>query len=162
VTPARCVCGRITAFPSVFFTYVMSGIPAGLQLNFWRLNSTQLYLKILFVPRRKHPPSMLYKTRNVRTRWFKYDRDKLWLVYTQISPGHIWTTLYNVTTRRVIGTLRVCVCMLLRGCVHVALLIQYATRMRHILTSFVAPLSPLYFSTLSHKRYDFRGKSHWT
>jgi hypothetical protein len=28
------------------------------------------------------------------TRWFKYDRDKLWLVYTQISPGHIWTTLY--------------------------------------------------------------------
>jgi hypothetical protein len=29
------------------------------------------------------------------TRWFKYDRDKLWLVYTQISPGHIWTTLYS-------------------------------------------------------------------
>jgi hypothetical protein len=28
------------------------------------------------------------------TRWFKYDRDKLGLVYTQISPGHIWTTLY--------------------------------------------------------------------
>jgi hypothetical protein len=28
------------------------------------------------------------------TRWFKYDRDKLWLVDTQISPGHIWTTLY--------------------------------------------------------------------
>jgi hypothetical protein len=25
---------------------------------------------------------------------FKYDRDKVWLVYTQISPGHIWTTLY--------------------------------------------------------------------
>jgi hypothetical protein len=27
------------------------------------------------------------------TRWFKYDRDKLWLVYTQIVR-HIWTTLY--------------------------------------------------------------------
>jgi hypothetical protein len=27
------------------------------------------------------------------TRWFKYDRDKLWFVYT-ISPGHVWTTLY--------------------------------------------------------------------
>ena len=26
------------------------------------------------------------------TRWFKYDRDKLWLVYTH-RPGHIWTTL---------------------------------------------------------------------
>jgi hypothetical protein len=29
------------------------------------------------------------------TRWFKYDRDKLWLVYTN-RPGHIWTTLYKV------------------------------------------------------------------
>jgi hypothetical protein len=26
------------------------------------------------------------KTGNVSTRWFKYDRDKLWLVYTQIVP----------------------------------------------------------------------------
>jgi hypothetical protein len=34
-----------------------------------------------------------FKVKN-STRWFKYDRDKLWLVYTQISPGHIWTTLY--------------------------------------------------------------------
>jgi len=30
----------------------------------------------------------------IYTRWFKYDRDWLRLVYTQISPGHIWTTLY--------------------------------------------------------------------
>jgi hypothetical protein len=30
------------------------------------------------------------------TRWFKYDRDKLWLACTQISPGHIWTTLYLI------------------------------------------------------------------
>jgi hypothetical protein len=43
-----------------------------------------------------------------------------------------------------------------RACayVHVALLIQHATRMRHIVTSFVAPLAPPYFSTLSHKWCD--------
>jgi len=34
------------------------------------------------------------ESRNVGTRWFKYDRDWLRLFYTQISPGHIWTTLY--------------------------------------------------------------------
>ena len=37
-------------------------------------------------------------------------------------------------------------------------LIQQATRMRHIVTSFVAPLVPPYFSTLSHIRHDFRKK----
>jgi hypothetical protein len=31
------------------------------------------------------------------TRWFKYDRDWLRLVYTQMSPGHIWITLYICT-----------------------------------------------------------------
>ena len=31
------------------------------------------------------------------TRWFKYDRHCNRLVYTQISPGHIWTTLYYST-----------------------------------------------------------------
>jgi hypothetical protein len=44
------------------------------------------------------------------------------------------------------------------ACVHVALLIQHATRMRHIVVSFVAPLAPPYFSTLSHKRRDYRKK----
>ena len=34
----------------------------------------------------------------------------------------------------------------------VVLLIQYAMRMRRIVTSFVAPQSPPHFSTLSHKR----------
>ena len=44
-----------------------------------------------------------------------------------------------------------------RSCsyVHVALLIQHATRLHHIVTSFVAPLAPPYISTLSHKRHDF-------
>jgi hypothetical protein len=44
------------------------------------------------------------------------------------------------------------------ACVHVALLIQHATRMRHIVASFVALLGPPYFSTLSHKRHGFRKK----
>jgi hypothetical protein len=41
-------------------------------------------------------------------------------------------------------------------CVRVNLLIQRATRMRHIRTS-VAPQAPPNFSTLFHKRSDFRG-----
>ena len=45
-----------------------------------------------------------------------------------------------------------------RACVHVALATQHATRMRHIVTSFVAPRSPFYFSILSHKRCDSRKK----
>jgi hypothetical protein len=36
--------------------------------------------------------------------------------------------------------------------VHVALLIQHATFMRHIVTSFVVPLAPPYFSIISDKR----------
>ena len=51
---------------------------------------------------------------------------------------------------------RLGLCMRARA--RVALFIQHATRMRHIVTSFVAPRSPLYFSTLSHKRCDFRKK----
>ena len=35
--------------------------------------------------------------------------------------------------------------------VNVALLIPHATCKRHIVTSFVAPQDPQYFSTLSHK-----------
>jgi len=31
---------------------------------------------------------------HTHTRWFKYDRDWCRQIYTQISPGHIWTTLY--------------------------------------------------------------------
>ena len=41
------------------------------------------------------------------------------------------------------------------ACVHVALLIQHAIRMRHVVTSFVAPLTLPHFLTLSHKWHDF-------
>ena len=64
--------------------------------------------------------------------------------------------------------LLVCVCMRARVCihvgtrargrvrVHVVLLIQHATCILLIVTSFVAHRSPPNFSTLSHKRCDFR------
>jgi hypothetical protein len=42
--------------------------------------------------------------------------------------------------------------------VHVALLIQHAARMRHDVTSFVAPSPPAYVLILFHKRHDFRKK----
>ena len=45
-----------------------------------------------------------------------------------------------------------CACV----CVRVALLIQHATRVRHIVTSYVDPQSLPYFSILSHKWHDFR------
>jgi hypothetical protein len=82
----------------------------------------------------------------------------------------------NVATLRLIGESLlpwksnkhyILVCVWVRACgypdawtyeftyVDIALLTQHATRMRHIVTSFVAPQSPLYFSTLSHKRCDF-------
>jgi hypothetical protein len=52
----------------------------------------------------------------------------------------------------------VCVRTRACACVHVALLIQHVTRMRHIVMSFVAPLALPYFSTLFQKRHDFRKK----
>ena len=39
---------------------------------------------------------------------------------------------------------------------HVALFMQHATRMRHIVLPFVASLAPPHYSTSSHKRHDFR------
>ena len=42
----------------------------------------------------------------------------------------------------------------------VALLIQHATRMRHIVSSFVVFLESPNFLTLSHKRHNFREESY--
>jgi hypothetical protein len=43
-------------------------------------------------------------------------------------------------------------------CVSVALVIQHAKRMRHIILPSVASLAVPYFFTSSHKWYDFREK----
>ena len=39
--------------------------------------------------------------------------------------------------------------------VRVVSLMQHEKRLRHVVTSFVTPLSPPYFSTISKKRHDF-------
>ena len=68
---------------------------------------------------------------------------------------------YNVTSVLVIGLCAhacgypgawACAC----AYVHVALLIQRAMRMRHVVTSFVAARFPPYFAALSHKLCHFR------
>jgi hypothetical protein len=46
-------------------------------------------------------------------------------------------------------------------CVSVALVIQQANKMRHITFSSPAWLALSYFSTLSHKRRNFRRKRYW-
>jgi hypothetical protein len=43
-------------------------------------------------------------------------------------------------------------------CARVALLIQHATRLRNVVTLFVAPQASPYISTLSGKQRDFRNK----
>jgi hypothetical protein len=43
-------------------------------------------------------------------------------------------------------------------CVSLAVVIRHKKRMRRLLLSFVASLAPPYFSTLFHKRHNFRNQ----
>ena len=71
--------------------------------------------------------------------------------------------------RRTAKNIRLCVCVCvcvgggvpgwLGACMRVALLSQHTTRMRHVVTSFVPPLAPPHFLTLSHNRTIFGKKS---
>ena len=69
---------------------------------------------------------------------------------------HAWKRAYACVSahacKRFFG--RVDMCM----SAHVALLIQHAARMHHIVSSFVASLTPSYLSTLSHIRQDNQNK----
>ena len=68
----------------------------------------------------------------------------------------------NITCVCVRACARACLCLgkwaCAYTCTHVALLIKHANFMRHIVTSFVSPLTPPYFSTLSQKWQDFSKK----
>ena len=97
----------------------------------------------------------------------------VWTKYTHTtyeqSTQHWNAFASNSCPRKTVSIIYLCVCVCARArarelscvcqrswacacaCVHVALLIQHATRIRHIVTSFVAPLAPPHFSTLSHK-----------
>jgi hypothetical protein len=103
----------------------------------------------------------------------KKNQDRLFQSVIEVSDGEEMLEnlkqdsqcTYNITLRRVCESLLlwksskyyifVCVHVHKCGCpgtwVHVALLIQYAMCMRHIVTSFVAPLAPPHFLTLSDK-----------
>jgi hypothetical protein len=77
----------------------------------------------------------------------------------KINQYHIFLCVRALECGRECGCVRICpskwapVC----ACACVALLVQLATRMRHIMLSFLfSSLAPPYVSTFSHKRHDFR------
>jgi hypothetical protein len=51
-------------------------------------------------------------------------------------------------------------CAQARGHVHVVLLIQHATCIRHVVASFLARLAAPYFSTVHHEEQDVQKKSY--
>jgi hypothetical protein len=67
--------------------------------------------------------------------------------------------MYNVTLRRVRATIVAVEKQLILHIVCVpAFVIQHAKRVHHIVMSSVPYLAVPYFSTVSHKRHDFREK----
>jgi hypothetical protein len=75
----------------------------------------------------------------------------MWRVHQTIVTVEKQCVLHLSASAQMRGGAQARVC----ACVHVALLIQHATRMRHVVTSFAAPLAP----PLSHKRRNFLEKT---
>jgi hypothetical protein len=88
------------------------------------------------------------------------------LMKGKLFTRNVTSRCVRVTTVAVGGKYHIFVCVCVLACVgarergplhaRVVLLNKHAACMRHTVTSFMAPLAPPHFSTLSHKRHDFR------
>jgi hypothetical protein len=81
-------------------------------------------------------------------RWRSADRQFTY----NVTLRRVHVNIINMEQQQLLQILSVCVC------VFVALVIQHAKYMRHIVLPSVACLAALYFSALFHKRRDFHDK----
>ena len=101
-------------------------------------------------------PTRILKIRVVsqKGRDMRMEANKTGNIRTTYKIRRVRKTTVAVKKQWVLHT---CLCVLVS--VRVDLFIQHATRMRYAVSS-AASLAPLYFSTLSHKRHNFRKKSY--